>query len=166
MIEQARQFALQAHEGQRYGSKPYSVHLEAVSKLTAPYGENAQIIAYLHDVVEDTTVILDEIANIFGQQISDSVAIVTDESGSDRAERKMKTNLKMSQVEPALYEALIVKAADRYANMRACVLGKRDDLLATYLSEYNNFKQAAFRKGVCDELWDALDEIVDNQRQN
>ena len=166
MIEKAREFALQAHEGQRYGSKPYSVHLEAVSKLTAPYGENAQIIAYLHDVVEDTSVTLDDVAHRFGQHISDCVAIVTDESGSDRAERKIKTNLKMSQVEPVLYEALIVKTADRFANMRACVLGKRDDLLAIYLSEYSDFKQDAFRQGLCDELWDALDEIVDNQRQN
>ncbi|WP_150138875.1 HD domain-containing protein [Candidatus Enterovibrio escicola] len=166
MIEKARKFALQAHEGQRYGSKPYSVHLEAVSKLTVPYGENAQIIAYLHDVVEDTSVTLDDVAHRFGQHISDCVAIVTDEPGSDRAERKIKTNLKMSQVEPVLYEALIVKTADRFANMRACVLGKRDDLLAIYLSEYSDFKQGAFRQGLCDELWDALDEIVDNQRQN
>ena len=166
MIEQVREFALQAHEGQRYGSKPYSVHLEAVSKLAAPYGENAQIIAYLHDVVEDTSVTLDDVTHRFGQHISDCVAIVTDEMGVDRVERKVKTNLKMSQVEPVLYEALIVKAADRFANMRACVLGKRDDLLATYLSEYDEFKQAAFRKGLCDGLWQALDEIVDNQRQN
>lgn len=166
MIEKARKFALQAHEGQRYGSKPYSVHLEAVSKLTVPYGENAQIIAYLHDVVEDTSVTIDDVAHRFGQHISDCVAIVTDEPGSDRAERKIKTNLKMSQVEPVLYEALIVKTADRFANMRACVLGKRDDLLAIYLSEYSDFKQGAFRQGLCDELWDALDEIVDNQRQN
>ncbi|WP_435274054.1 HD domain-containing protein [Psychrobium sp. nBUS_13] len=160
MIEQARDFALQAHDGQRYGSKPYIVHLEAVSKLAAPYGENAQIVAYLHDVVEDTTVTLEDVANKFGQHISDCVAIVTDESGVDRAERKVKTNLKMAQVEPALYDALIVKAADRFANMRACVIGKRHDLLATYLSEYNDFKQAVFRQGLCDDMWRALDEIV------
>ena len=164
MIEQARDFALQAHDGQRYGSRPYSVHLEMVSKLAAPYGENAQVVAYLHDVVEDTPITLDDVASKFGQHISDCVAIVTDEAGEERAERKIKTNLKMSRVDPALNDALIVKAADRLANMRACVAGKRHDLLATYLLEYNAFKQAAFRKGLCDELWHALDEIVVNHR--
>jgi len=163
MIEQARLFALDAHQGQKYGTRPYSIHLETVSRLTAPYGEAAQVIAYLHDIVEDTPVTLLEVAETFNQHIADCVAIVTDEAGHDRAERKTKTNAKMAQVGTDRYEALVVKAADRLANMKACVAGKRDDLLAVYLSEYNDFKHAAFRPNLCDRLWHALDDIYDTQ---
>jgi hypothetical protein len=53
-IQRAREFALQAHGNQRYGSHPYSYHLDAVADLLAPFGDEAQIAAYLHDTGEHT----------------------------------------------------------------------------------------------------------------
>ena len=41
-IENARGFAIDAHADQLYGSKPYSVHLDAVAAIAAPYGELAR----------------------------------------------------------------------------------------------------------------------------
>ena len=56
MLDQARAFALAAHGDQMYGARPYSFHLDAVVRLLSPYGIEAQVIGYLHDVVEDTEV--------------------------------------------------------------------------------------------------------------
>jgi (p)ppGpp synthase/HD superfamily hydrolase len=52
----AREFAIKAHGEQKYGEFPYSVHLDEVATIAKPYGESAEIVAYLHDVIEDTSV--------------------------------------------------------------------------------------------------------------
>lgn len=164
MIEQAREFALIAHQGQMYGTKPYQIHLDAVVNIVKPYGEAAQVVAYLHDVVEDTPVTVARVGDIFGEFIATCVAIVTDEAGDNRRQRKDKTHQKMKSVSGELQLALIVKAADRLANMRASVAGKRDELIAMYVAEYLDFKVAVYRKGLCDDLWQALDDIYQSQQ--
>ena len=45
---------LEVHGDQRYGSRPYHAHLDALAELVKEHGEEAQVLAYLHDVVEDT----------------------------------------------------------------------------------------------------------------
>ena len=70
----------------------------------------------------------------------------------------------MADVESDLYDALIVKAADRLANMRASESGKREDLLAMYVQEYTEFKQAVYRENLCDDIWLALDDIYERNQ--
>lgn len=60
-VLRARTFAIEAHGEQRYGDQPYSVHLDAVAGLLEPYGADAQMIGYLHDVVEDTAITADRV---------------------------------------------------------------------------------------------------------
>ena len=67
MKNKARIFAIAAHGGQKYGNYPYSVHLDAVAKIADEYGEKAAVIAYLHDVVEDTFVSINDIEKEFGK---------------------------------------------------------------------------------------------------
>ena len=145
MKKRAREFAIQSHGNQKYGEHPYSVHLDAVAKISRSYGETAEIISYLHDVVEDTDVKIEEIESIFGSLIATSVAILTDEPGKDRKERKSKTYAKMANVSGDAEVALIVKAADRLANMRACIVDNNQSLLEVYKTEYPIFKKSAFR---------------------
>ena len=64
-IHQANTFAIRAHGNQQYGDKPYVVHLDAVAELLTKYGETAQIIAYLHDVIEDTEITYTDVKNEF-----------------------------------------------------------------------------------------------------
>jgi len=159
-IREAREFALAAHGGQKYGTHPYSVHLDAVAGLAGDYGETAQIVAYLHDVLEDTPVELREIEDKFGKQVADCVLILTDEPGENRQERKRKTYAKMGAVPAALELALIVKAADRLANMRACVADANHEKLQTYKDEHPSFRRAAHREDLCPPLWSEMDRIV------
>ena len=159
-ITEPREFAIQAHGDQRYGERPYSHHLDAVAAIAAQYGETAETVAYLHDTVEDTPVKLDEVRARFGHLVADCVALLTDEPGANRKERKAKTYAKLTLVHGELELALIVKAADRLANVRACVADGNQRLLEVYRSEHPTFRQAAYRPSLCDALWAELDSLL------
>ncbi len=159
MKEQARIFAINSHGDQKYGNHPYSVHLDAVAKIARPFGEVAETIAYLHDVVEDTEVAVEELEVNFGKLVADAVAILTDESGNNRKDRKSKTYAKMAKVTGNTEVALVVKAADRLANMRACVADNNQDLLAVYKSEHPVFRESVFRPNACNEIWSELETL-------
>ncbi|MBU2710502.1 HD domain-containing protein [Zooshikella harenae] len=161
MIDKARRFALEKHGSQTYGDKPYSYHLDKVVELLAPYGEIAQTIGYLHDVVEDTDVTLDELAREFNQFIADAVGVLTDQAGANRREKKLKTYTLMENVTGELQVALVVKAADRLANLQTCIKYNRYDKLKMYLEEHEHFKTAAFRPGLSDDLWQQINELLD-----
>lgn len=160
MLDKARTFAIEAHGDQKYGDKPYIHHLEAVVGKLERYGEDAKIIGYLHDVVEDTRVSLEEVESMFGSFISKCVAILSDEQGKNRKERKIKTYEKMSKVTGNETLALVVKAADRLANMEACIEDGKTELLDMYKKEHKDFKNAVYRKGLCDDLWKKINEIT------
>lgn len=162
-VSLARVFAIEAHADQRYADRPYSFHLDAVATLCAPYGAEAQVVAYLHDVAEDTPVPLERIREAFGDLVAECVALVTDVPGANRAERKAKTNAKLAKVEGPARLALVVKAADRLANLRmsATTGGAKLDM---YRKEHPAFRAAAYRPGLCDELWREMDKILTSPR--
>jgi guanosine-3',5'-bis(diphosphate) 3'-pyrophosphohydrolase len=157
---QARAFAIAAHGGQRYGEHPYVHHLDAVAAIAEPFGEAAVVAAYLHDTVEDTAATLAEITAQFGPEIAACVALLTDEPGADRKERKAKTYAKLAEVTGPLELALIVKASDRLANVRASVKDRNERMLQVYCSEHATFRKAAYRPGLCDALWSELDALL------
>lgn len=159
MRSKARNFALDAHGDQKYGDLPYSVHLDEVANIVKPYGETAEMVAYLHDVVEDTNVTVKEIGAIFGDLISECVQILSDEPGETRKIRKSATYKKMAKVEGDQCLALLVKAADRLANMRACIRIEDERLLNLYKSEYEVFRNSVYRPNLCDEIWVELEAI-------
>lgn len=164
-ITHAQRFALRAHGSQKYGDQPYSVHLDAVfDLLCSSHGldKQAAIVGYLHDVAEDTPVTLKEIEQEFGDLVARCVALVTDAPGATRAERKAATNAKLARVSAESDEriALIVKAADRLANVRASALSGNDEKLKMYRAEHPAFREAAFRPGLCDDLWNAMGLIL------
>ena len=156
----ARNFAIQAHGDQRYGDRPYVWHLDAVAAIAQHYGETAQVIAYLHDTVEDTSATLNDVHERFGALVAGCVELLTDEPGATRKIRKTKTYSKLATVGQDFELALIVKTADRLANVRACVEDGKDDLRRLYASEHPQFKASAYRAGLCDPLWAELDRLL------
>ena len=161
MIKQAKKFALEAHGDQKYGTHPYEKHLEDVVSHLKDFGDNAIVIGYLHDVIEDTEVSYQQVKDTFGSFIADCVAIVTDEPGTNRKERKKKTYQKMSNVSGDLELALTVKAADRLANIKACLIDSNQSLLNMYKSEQSVFKSSVYRKGLCDSIWSQINDCFD-----
>ena len=159
-VAEARAFAVAAHGDQRYGDRPYIVHLEAVAAIVRSYGSEAQRIAYLHDVAEDTNITLDDLRHQFGARVAEHVALLTDEPGGDRAERKARSHAKLANVPPELNLALVVKAADRLANLRESARSANAKKLAMYRSEHAEFWAAAYRPGLCDDLWREIDALM------
>ncbi len=165
----AREFAIKAHGNQqKYGGKPYVYHLDMVADLVKDYGEQAQIIAYLHDVLEDTNTYSHQILEGFGYYVTTCVELLTDEEGSTRAERKAKTNRKLAMAGPNLNIALVVKAADRLANVTATV----DDTpeakakyLKMYKEEHPEFKKAVYRPNICEDIWIKLNSILEEYKE-
>ena len=76
-LEDAMRFAAQAHAGQsRKGSDtPYFEHVAAVGLILdrAGFAEDVVIAGLLHDVVEDTETSFAEVANRFGEYVSQLV---------------------------------------------------------------------------------------------
>jgi (p)ppGpp synthase/HD superfamily hydrolase len=159
-VTDAREFALKAHGDQKYGEHPYIFHLDAVVNILDRYAPDVRIIGYLHDVLEDTKKTEDDIKKEFGEFIAKCVYFVTDESGHNRQIRKIKTYKKLKFI-PAEYEkALIVKAADRLTNIESCIIEGRISLLKMYMKESYAFKDAVYRKGLCDDIWQSIEFII------
>ena len=158
----ARTLARAKHKNQNYGSVPYYVHLEAVSQLASPFGTDAMIVAQLHDIVEDTETSIDELAADFGYLIADAVAYMSDGKQTDRQLRKEEINQRLASLditEEAARIALIVKACDRLANVRAS-LRSPERYFERYQQEHPNFRKAVYRRGLCEAIWWELNNLL------
>jgi (p)ppGpp synthase/HD superfamily hydrolase len=144
-----------------YGVRPYSEHLDEVAVILRAFGESAVAIGYLHDVLEDTMVPATVLEDQFGALVTRCVRLLTDEPGDSRADRKAATYRKLRAIPPGSAEelALVVKAADRLANVRACL---RDNprKLAIYRDEHPAFRGAIRRQELSDEIWRELDQAI------
>ena len=79
-----RAFAIEAHGTQTYGKLPYVVHLDEVASIL-PSDPALRAVAYLHDVLEDTAVTFEMLAQRFGSTIAEAVELVTDPEGESVA---------------------------------------------------------------------------------
>jgi len=104
LIERAIARALQAHAGQvdRY-DRPYILHPLAL--MAAVEGEQAQMVAALHDVVEDSPLTLDDLrAEGFPEEVLEAVRLLTHDSESqsyDDYVRAIRPNALARQVKLA-----------------------------------------------------------------
>lgn len=104
-IELAEQVATKAHEGQtRWDGTPYINHPARVAKWLKDQGYSRldQIVGWLHDTVEDTGLLYEEIEDKFGPEVKKAVQSLThdDESYADYIMR-VRTNPTASVVKIA-----------------------------------------------------------------
>ena len=78
-LHQAWQLAVEKHGSQMYGDRPYSAHLHEVYMAVVRSGgsETAQIVAILHDVLEDTDCRVAEVSSVFGLEVFQAVLMLT-----------------------------------------------------------------------------------------
>lgn len=175
-IVTAREFAVRAHGGQRYGEHPYVVHLDEVAGIALQAALDLQrdmvvvasvvTLAYLHDVLEDTNVLQDEISKKFGAPEAACAELLSDPPGKNRRERKAALHARLSALRTDDFvgcATLMVKASDRLANLRRCAGLHGGDpsrsLMKMYLEEAPAFRRAAYRPGLCDQVWREIDQI-------
>lgn len=123
-IIEAYKFAKRAHSGQcRYSGEPYIMHPVAVAKILFELGMDYEslVAALLHDTVEDTEIGLENLTELFGEDVASLVDGVTKlgkvplETWEERqAENIRKMFIAMSQD----IRVVIIKLADRLHNMR------------------------------------------------
>jgi GTP pyrophosphokinase len=124
LICRAFEFAYGLHAGQRRASgEPYIIHPIAVAGLLRDLGGGSAMIAagFLHDVVEDTDVTLDELEQRFGKEVQLLVEGVTKLSKfnfASKTERQAENFRRMFLAMAQDIRVIVVKLADRLHNMR------------------------------------------------
>lgn len=84
IADQARAVARSAHEGQtdKVGEPYFEVHVCDVAARVARFGAEAEAVAWLHDVIEDTEVTLDDLREAgFPDEIVDDVDAISRREG-------------------------------------------------------------------------------------
>lgn len=123
-IEAAYELAKKAHEGQvRSSGDLYISHPIAVAVILVGLGMDSDTIigGLLHDVVEDTSVTLEDIEKQFGADVAELVDGVTKLANipySSRAEQQAENVRKMLLAMAKDVRVVIIKLADRLHNMR------------------------------------------------
>jgi GTP pyrophosphokinase len=113
-----------AHAGQtRQTGDPYITHPLTVAQLLAEYGmdEATLAAAFLHDVVEDTEVTIDEVTKTFGEEVAgliDGVTKLDRIKFSSREEQQAATIRKMAIAISRDIRVLVIKLLDRLHNIR------------------------------------------------
>lgn len=122
ILAAAHAFATAAHtaidQRRKYTNEPYITHPEAVAALVMQYGGTETMVAaaYLHDVVEDTPITIEDIRDFFGSEIASIVDGLTDVSEKSDGSRALRKALDREHIANASYEAQFVKCADLIHN--------------------------------------------------
>ena len=123
-VENAYHFSARAHEGQfRISGDPYISHPVAVADIVADWHLDAQalIAALLHDVMEDTHISKQEIADRYGRT---SAELVDGLSKLDKIEFRSQEEAQAENFRKMLFamasdlRVILIKLADRLHNMR------------------------------------------------
>lgn len=139
LIDFACVFAAKAHGEQKrkYTGEPYIVHPIEVAQIVASVTDDCEAIcaAFLHDVVEDTPVTLQQISDAgFGPTIAKLVEELTDVSQPSDGNRATRKRIDREHLAKASPRAQTVKLADLISNSRGII--KNDPNFApTYMHE-------------------------------
>lgn len=125
LLRRAHDFAKKAHANQKRASgEDYFIHPCTVARILADLGLDASTIAaaFLHDVIEDTSVSEGDIKKEFGEEVLELVVGVTklDKIQFHSKEEEQAENFRKIFVAMAKdIRVIIIKLADRLHNMRS-----------------------------------------------
>ncbi len=163
LICRAFEFAHQLHHNQkRKSGEAYICHPVAVAGLLRDLGGGAAMIAagFLHDVVEDTDVTIEEIENLFGSEVRQLVEGVTKLSKfnfSSKTESQAENFRRMFIAMAQDIRVIVVKLADRLHNMRTLEHLSDEKRRRIALETREIFAPLAHRLGIGRFKWELED---------
>ena len=169
-ITKAYRLAEESHGDQRRVSGiPYILHPTSVACIVAELGMDTDSIcgALLHDVVEDTPVMLDEITKQFGSDVAkliDGVTKISKIPYSTREQQQAENIRKMLIAMADDIRVIIIKLADRLHNMRTMDCMPEQKRRDKSLENMQVFAPIAHRLGIKtikDELEDRSLQYLD-----
>jgi len=163
LICRAFKFAYELHQGQyRKSGEPYICHPVAVAGLLRDLGGSSAMIAagFLHDVVEDTDITIEQIEEHFGAEVRLLVEGVTKLSKfnfksktESQAENFRRMFLAMAQD----IRVIVVKLADRLHNMRTLQFMSEESRRSNAQETRDIFAPLANRLGIWQIKWELED---------
>ena len=170
MIDKAYRLANDSHEGQfRKTGEAYIEHPIAVAAILVELGMDSTCIAaaIMHDVVEDTSVTLEEIEKMFNKDVAllvDGVTKLGQIPLSTQEEQQAENLRKMLLAMSKDIRVMIIKLCDRLHNMRTYEGWKpqkqRDKALET-MDIYSSIAHRLGMSKIKDELQDISLRILD-----
>jgi len=159
--EKAREYARNAHQCQLYDDKSYIFHLSQVFDICNKHNlpTHVQTAAYLHDILEDTKITIDELIRNFGIEVAYLVYAVTDEKGDNRSERKEKTYPKILSNPYGVH----LKLADRIANVTYSIETNNKEKIAVYYNENERFTLSLYYPDIAVSLWEELNKVIQQE---
>ncbi len=152
-------FLIDAYDG--VGVRPGKglPHAQGVADVLrdAGYDEGTQVLALLHDVVEDTPRTLEEVRDAFGDPMTAMVGALTEDPSTTRyAQRKRELRTRtMAAGSPVVEVAL----ADKIASLRHALL-TQTKVSERKLRHYTVMLQLALTASLAPELCKQLDGLI------